>query len=332
MPKKIIKVLIIPAGSGMAVMAIKALKQDKDIIVMSADTDDLAPGLFLSHKGFLVPPFRDATFFGRLKQLVKSEKVDVVIPALDTILLPFSEEAENFEKLGVRVLVSGPETIKVTRDKWETYLSLRDEIPMPISSIKKERIDIEYPLFIKPRDGSGSKQAYVVNSHKELEFFYHYVRNPIIQEFLPGKEYTVDCLCNMKGELVASVPRERIQVRDGICTKGLLVKNIRLERMAMAISKKLKFKGPFLFQAREDKLGTAKLTEINARIGGTMFPGSFIKGNFHALAVRLAMGETIPSPRIRRGIFVTRYWEEIYMEGKTIETIPDRTYLHTPKS
>jgi carbamoyl-phosphate synthase large subunit len=328
MPKKSIKVLIIPAGSGMAVMAIKALKQDKDIIVMSADTDDLAPGLFLSHKGFLVPPFGDATFFGRLKQLVKRERVDVIIPALDTILLPLSGEAENFERLGVQVLVSGPETIKVTRDKWETYLRLKDVVAMPMSSIRVENSVTAYPLFIKPRDGSGSKEVYTVNSHEELEFFYRYVRNPIIQEFLPGKEYTVDCLSDMKGELVACVPRERIQVRDGICTKGLTTENVQLEQMAKTISKKLKFKGTFLIQAKEDKQGLPRLTEINARIGGTMFPGSFLEGNFHTLAVRLAMGESISSPKIRYGIFVTRYWEEIYLDEKIIKMRVKTNYLH----
>ena len=199
---------------------------------------------------------------------------------------------------------------------------------MPVSSIKKEKTKFEYPLFIKPRYGSGSKEAYVVNSDKEFEFFYHYVKNPIVQEFLPGKEYTVDCLADMNGELLACVPRERIQVRDGICTKGVTTENVQLEQMAKIISERLKFRGPFLIQAKEDKQGLPRLTEINARIGGTMLPGSFLEGNFHTLAVRLAMGEAISSPKVKYGIFLTRYWEEIYLDEKTIKTVAETTYLH----
>jgi carbamoyl-phosphate synthase large subunit len=320
--------LVIPAGSGMAIMAIKALKQDEDIIVMSADVNHLAPGLYLSHKSFLLPPFKDENFFSKLKELVRKEKVDVIIPALDTILLSFSEEAETFEELGAHVMVSEPETIRVTRDKWETYLHLKDTVSLPKSFVKKGSIDVDYPLFIKPRDGSGSKQTYVINSARELEFFYSYVRNPIIQEFLSGKEYTVDCLADMEGNLVACVPRERIETRDGISTKGLIVENAQLAEIGKAVSKKLRFRGPFFFQAKEDRCGNPKLTEINARIAGTMCPISFVEGNLHTVAVRLCMGDKVSLPRIRYGIYVSRYWEEIYLDESEIQAKLNRAYLN----
>jgi carbamoyl-phosphate synthase large subunit len=316
----------------MAITAIKALKQDEDIIVISADVDHLAPGLYLSHKGFLLPPFKGEDFFDKLKELVKREKVDVVIPALDTILLRFSQEAESFEELGTHVMVSEPETIRVTRDKWETYLHLKDMVPLPKSFVKKGHVDIDYPLFIKPREGSGSKQTYVINSPKELEFFCSYVRKPIIQEFLSGKEYTVDCLADMEGNLVACVPRERIETRDGISTKGLIVESMQLTEIGKVVSKKLKFKGPFFFQAKEDRYGNPKLTEINARIAGTMCPMSFLEGNFHSLAVRLCMGEKVRIPKIRYGTYVSRYWEELYLDESEIQAKISRAYLNGPKS
>ena len=314
-----IRVLVIPAGSGMAILAIKALREDKRITVISADTNKLAPGLHLSHKGVLVPPFDDKGFFSALQALVKRERVDVVIPALDTILLAFSERVAAFQKLGAHVLVSEPETVKVTRDKWETYLHLKDAVPMPKSFIEKGEIDVGCPLFIKPRYGSGSKQAYVARSVRELDFFCDYVEDPIIQEYLGGKEYTVDCLAQMDGNLIACVPRERIEIRDGISTKGLITKNVQLEDMAERIRQKLRLRGPFFFQAKEDKFGMPRLTEINARIAGSMWPASFSEGNIHTLAVRLCMGQKVACPKIRYGVYISRYWEEIHLTEEEIK-------------
>jgi carbamoyl-phosphate synthase large subunit len=304
--KSRINVLVIPAGSGMAIMAIKALREDECITVISGDTNKLAPGLHLSHKGYLLPPFSDETFFDKLTELIGKEEVDIVIPALDTILLAFSEKTGEFEELHVHVIVSEPDTIKATRDKWKTYLCLKDAVPLPKSFIEKGEIDVGYPLFIKPRYGSGSKQAYVAKSVKELDFFYEYVKDPIVQEYLGGKEYTVDCLADMEG-------------RDGISTKGLIIKNMQLEDMGERIVQKLRFRGPFFFQAKEDKFGVPRLTEINARIAGTMCPASLSEGNIHTLAVRLSMGEKVACPKIRYGVYISRYWEEIYLTEEEIK-------------
>ncbi|MFB0566154.1 MAG: ATP-grasp domain-containing protein [Candidatus Aminicenantaceae bacterium] len=310
---KEVKVLLTPSSSGMAISAIKALRQDKNMKIISTDIDELAPGLYLSDKGYLVPPFKDESFYLTLKKIVKKEKIDVIIPCLDTILLDFSKRKKEFENVGAKVLISNQKTIEITRDKWKTYNKLKGIIPLPKSFIKKEDIDINYPLVMKPRCGSGSKNVYKINSKEELDFFYKRIEKPIIQEYLEGKEYTVDCLADMNGKLIISIPRERIETRGGISVKGKIVENKKLNEMAERISGKLSFRGPFFFQAREDVNRIPKMTEINARIAGGMCLSSFGGLNIHILAVRLCMGEKIEIPRIRTDLYLSRYWEEIYL-------------------
>lgn len=318
--KKQYNVFLIPAGSGMVIAAIKALKQDKKIKIFSADADKLAAGLYLSHKGYVVPPFDDSLFYPTIKKITEKERIDVIIPSLDTILLEFSRRRKEFEEIGAKVLVSEPNTIRITRDKWKTYNKLKGVIPLPKSFIKKEDINIEYPFIIKPRDGSGSKNVYKVISKDELEFFYERVLNPIIQEYLEGKEYTVDCLADMNGNLLLCIPRERIETKSGISTKGKIIKDERLEDMAKKITSSIKFFGPFFFQAKEDKDGIPKLTEINSRISGTMSLSSSSGPNIHSLAVRICMGEKvkIPKIKIKYGLYITRYWEDIYLTDDEI--------------
>ncbi|MCD6574539.1 ATP-grasp domain-containing protein [Candidatus Aerophobetes bacterium] len=316
------KVLIVPAGSGMAVAAIKSLKKDKKIKIISADRDRLAPGLYLSHQGYLVPPFSDDLFFPTLKEICRKEKINVILPALDTILYDFSIKKEEFEKIGVRVLVSSPETISITRDKWKTYLKLREVVSLPLSFLKKEDIDIGFPLIIKPRDGSGSRDVYKVSNKEELDFFYRRVSNPIIQEYLEGREYTVDCFADRKGSLLFHISRERMETRAGISVKGKIVKSEALECIALKVSESIKFCGPFFFQAKEDKNGVPKLTEVNPRISGTMSFSSSTGPNFHSLAVRMLAGEKINvsfKQEKDEELYVTRYFEDIYVRGEDIK-------------
>jgi len=317
--KESYNVLIVPAGSGMAIAAIKALKKDPKMRVFTADTNKLASGLYISDKGFIVPSFSDPSFYPTLRKLISDNKIDVIIPALDTILKDFSERKKEFDALGAKVLVSEPEIINITRDKWNTYNELKDVVPFPQAFIDKEDIDIKYPLLMKPRGGSGSIDVHKLISKEELDFFYERVQKPIIQEYLPGKEYTVDCLSDAEGNLLLCVPRERIETKAGISVKGKVVKNEFLQELAKKISNHLTFCGPFFFQAKEDVDGVPKIIEINPRISGTMSLSSSSGPNMHSFSVRSIMGEPVEIPEINYGLYITRYWEEIYLTEEDMQ-------------
>ena len=111
MLKEKIKVLIIPAGSRIALGVIKFLKKEKNKKVISADIDKLAPGLYLSDKGYLISPFTNKKFWKDLERIIKKEKIDIVIPSLDPLLFLFAKNRIFFEDLKTKVLISLSETI-----------------------------------------------------------------------------------------------------------------------------------------------------------------------------------------------------------------------------
>lgn len=313
MSKKTYTALIVPAGSGMAVGAISSLRGGR-VRVVCVDSSKLAAGLYLGEKGFVVPRFDDPAFYDEIAGIISKEGVDVVIPALDTILLEFSRRKAWFESLGVKVLVSCPSTIEITRDKWLTYDKLRDCVPMPKSFIAKGDIDVEYPFIIKPRGGSGSLDVYKAESEEELSFYFKRCPNPVIQEYLSGVEYTVDCLCDLEGNLLFNVVRQRLETKAGICTKGVVVEEPRLDRIAETIAENIRFVGPFFFQARGDGAGSPRVMEVNPRISGTMSLSSRAGTNLHELAVLCAMGENVEKPVVKKGVILSRYWNEIYLQ------------------
>jgi carbamoyl-phosphate synthase large subunit len=316
-------VFIVPAGSGMAISAITKLKEDKKIRIIAADVDKLAPGLHLSDKAYKIPPFSSPDFYPSLFTIFKKEHIDVIIPALDNLLLEFSEKKREFQSYGVETVISVPDTIKISRDKWLTYLKLKDLVPFPKSFIQLNEIDIEFPLFIKQRDGSGSNDIHLVSNDQDLTFYYQSVTKPIIQEYLPGKEYTVDCLADRGGNLIVCIPRERIETKCGISVKGRILKSKVIDDIAHKIACNLKFFGPFFFQLKEDCTGKLKIMEINPRISGTMSLSGASGVNIHSLAVRMVMGEKIETPPIKSGIYITRYWNDIILEENDLGNIDE---------
>jgi len=321
MLQKTIKILIIPAGSRIALGIIKFLRREKTIQIISADCDKLAPGLYLSDKSYLISPFSSQRYFFRdLKKIIQKEKIDIVIPALDPLLIKFTENRDFFDKLGTKILISPPETVFLTRDKWQTYKLLKDIISLPKSFVDKKKIDISYPLFIKPRSGSGSINTFKVNSKDELDFYWKKIKNPIIQEYLEGNEYTVDCLADMMGKLLFCIPRIRLETKAGVSIKGKVIKNKKIEKIAEKISQKIKFTGPFLFQLKE-KNGILKLTEINPRFGGGIPLSASAGPNVYLLSIKLFLGEKIKkNHKIKYNLYFTRFDEEIYLTEKQIKS------------
>lgn len=322
MPNKKIKILVVPGGSRLAFGIIKFLTREKNIKVVSADVNKLAAGLYLSGKGYLVNSFsNEKRFLTDLTNVVKKEKVDIIIPALDPLLLLLAKNKEFFnQENGVKVLISPAETIFLTRDKWRLYRALKDFLPLPKSFINKKEINISYPLFIKPRDGSGSVNAFKINSRKELNFYYKRIKNPIIQEYLEGIEYTVDCLTDMKGELLSCVPRIRLEAKGGISIKGKVVRSKEIEKIAKKLTQRIKFIGPFLFQVK-GRSGNLKLIEINPRFGGGMPLSASAGINIYLLSVKLFLGQKVKIPKIKDNLYFTRFDEEIYLTEKQVRSI-----------
>ena len=325
-----ITVLITPAGSGMAVVAIKAIKQDPDIKIVAADMNPLASGLHLVHKGYLVPPISDPSFFSKIDLIIKKEKVNVVVPCLDTFLLPFAKRRALKEK-GMKVVVSPKGTIEVCRDKWRTHTLLRNSIPMPRSTIDFNDLEetckyVGFPAILKPRLGSGSENVYLIRDENDLVFYLEKVDGPVLQQYINGGEYTVDMLVNKDGKSLAIVPRKRIEVKAGISVKGAIELNPALIQIGRKICEKLQLFGPVNFQAVVDKKDKIpKVTEINPRISGGMSLTVASGVNIPLLSVYLAVGRkviNIKRPE-ERPFYMSRYLEEIILTSKSIDNLED---------
>jgi carbamoyl-phosphate synthase large subunit len=308
-------VLFTPAGSELAVTGIKALAAREDVRTVSTDITRLAPGLHLADSGYLVPAFDDDEYMPAILDIVEREDIDVVVPALDQILQPFALARNRIRARDARLMLSPLETLEVTRDKWKTYRRLTGAVDRPESWTDQPDLPEDGDLFIKPRTGSGSENTHHITSQSELAFFHEHIEDPIVQEYLPGAEYTVDCITDRDGDLLACVPRHRRELAGGVSTQVTVVEDERLLAMARQIAGELDFVGPFFFQAKRDADGVPRLTEIGARLAGTMCAG-FVSPSLQYVGIRQLCGEPVPEPTVEFGTHMSRHWSETYLDSE----------------
>ena len=247
-----------------------ANKHGMDLQIYGADMSITAPALCFCNRTILVPRITDPEYISVLLTTCKEEKVDLLIPTIDTDLLVLAEHKKDFEAAGTKVLISAPDKIEICRDKRKTYQFFKYagvEAPKTVDAY--EEYCEKYPAFIKPRDGSSSIHTHKVNDAHELEAFSQIVPNYIIQPYIKGTEYTVDAFCDFEGNIISITPRIRLAVRSGEVLKTKIVQDGKIIAGMKKILTHFRPCGPITVQLiREEETDEDFYIEINPRFGG----------------------------------------------------------------
>ncbi len=292
-----------------------ALVLNKSIKIYGEDLTTTAPALAYCDYYRSIAPIRHPDHIKDLLRVCQEDKIDVVIPTIDTGLMILAENREKFEAIGTKVLISAPDKVLVCRDKNNTSQFFVDcglHAPMPVNDWKEYKAG--FPAFIKPKDGSSSINAYKVGNAEELEVYAGQIDDYIVQPFVSGREYTIDIFCDWNGVPVSIVPRERLQVRAG----EVLKTKICMDPVMIEESKKLcsAFKpvGPMTVQLIRDEEGVDWFIEINPRYGGGA-PLSMKAGARSAETVlKLICGEELEEQKIADGTIYSRYDQSVCVE------------------
>ena len=247
-----------------------ALVLDKNLKIYGADMAGTAPALAYCDYTRKVVSMKDSRYIDELLDICKKDKIDLLIPTIDTDLLILAENKNRFEAAGTKVLIAAPDKIRICRDKNNTsefFVDCGLYAPMPVNDWREYHGG--FPAFIKPKDGSSSIDAFKVENEDELKIYAAQVDDYIVQPFVEGTEYTIDIFCDWNGNPISIVPRERMQVRAG----EVLKTKITMDEVMIAEAEKLceAFKpcGPMTVQLIRDRLtGKDYFIEINPRFGG----------------------------------------------------------------
>ena len=272
-----INILILSAGR--RVELVNCFKAARDRLgiegrVVAADASRLAPALYFADERELVPYISENdSYVNSIINICNKYDISLIVPTIDTELMLLAERCGQIESAtGAKVLISSPDVIAVCRDKTNTQRWLEEHdflVPRMISDDDIEKGIVIYPLFIKPLDGSSSINAYRVEGRNELDTYRNLIGRGryIVQDFMEGTEYTVDCFLDMDGRIITIVPRIRIATRSGEIAKGRIVRDEGITEDVERLLRELRPKGHITIQCMRTDRGIEYI-EINPRFGG----------------------------------------------------------------
>lgn len=258
-------VLVYPCGSEVGLEINRALSYSTHFNLYGANNiDDHGKFVYSNYINIIACPEKDG-FIEELNALIAEYKIDFVIPAHDSTIVFM---AEHDALINAEIITSDPETCRLCRSKRNTYLKFDNIIPTPV--VYQLRDAFQFPIFLKPDVGQGSRGTYIAHNQEEVDF--HYNKDPtlLFLEYLPGKEYTIDCFTDKEGTLLFAEGRVRNRISNGISVNSWHVKNEQFQRIATLINQTLSFRGVWFFQVKERADGEMVLMEISPRIAGTM--------------------------------------------------------------
>nr|WP_201469080.1 ATP-grasp domain-containing protein [Microbacterium hydrocarbonoxydans] len=310
------RVLVTGAGGPAGVAVIRSLLRRSDLEVFAADMDGWASGIYLvpsTHRR-LVPPGRDDDFVPAIARMVAEDGLDLVISTVDVELAAL---AGRREELAPAVLAApSQDTLSVALDKLllaerceATGLTPRTVLAGPDA----QAVDWEFPVFAKPRQGAGSRGVRLVPDRAALDALPD-DEGLIVQDFLPGEEYSVDVIADAAGSVVAAVPRTRARVDSGVAIAGRTVHDEELETAAASIARAIGLVGVANVQLRRDRADRAVLLEVNPRFPGAL-PLTIAAGvDIPSLVADLFLGRELPSTVAFREVASVRFLEDVIVE------------------
>ncbi|MBQ3553320.1 MAG: ATP-grasp domain-containing protein [Clostridia bacterium] len=239
--------------------------------IVAVDASDSAPALYFADKHYLVPRIASDEYIEKLIEICNQEDIDLIVPTIDTELEKLARFRNEIEsKTKAMLLLSDDRVVSVCRNKTNTQRFFEEHgfyVPRLITKEDIEQKNYSFPLFIKPLDGSSSVNTFKVENDEQLMFFVKYIKNPMVQEFMQGEEYSVDVFCDFNCKPITVVPRKRLAVRSGEIAKGEIVKDRRVIDDVLRLIDVLRPIGHITIQCMKTQKGIEYI-EINPRFGG----------------------------------------------------------------
>lgn len=241
--------------------------------IIAADASNHAPTAFTADHFVTLPPIGAPNYIDSVLEQCTKLQISLLFPLIDSDLGILARNRQRFSSEGIQVVVSSPETIDIAYDKRSTNAFFNEhfiDTPHVFKDRELESIrETDFPLLIKPWNGSSSTGVTKISSSRELDFFRSYVPNAMVQEFVVGPEYTCDVLCGMSGQIKCIVPRRRLEVRSGEVSKGITVKDREiLDAVSKVVTALPGPVGGLTVQCFRRQDGRLCFTEINPRFAG----------------------------------------------------------------
>lgn len=342
-----LKVLWTIASSMGTISDLKMLTdiEDLHVDVITADIIDKdCPGFEFTGKKYLLPDGHDPLYIKSIMDICREEDITTIIPQYGRELVPLSRHRKLFEKNNIKVLVTeDSEKLETAIDKCKSYRYFKGSKFIPDFEFAGSADEIEraiyklgypdVPVCIKPVLGEGGMGFKLLtkehvnpfgsrgNSPKmswkimrqQLEG-YEKIPGIIVMEYLPGAEYSVDCVAK-DGKCIVCIPRRRVETVMGVATVSTIEKKDELIDLSKEIISKLNLSYNINIQFKYSADGEPKLIEINPRVSGSLVSNYGAGVNMLEISLKTAYGIPIDDINIAWGTKMMRYYDEVFIRS-----------------
>ncbi|MDO4982679.1 MAG: ATP-grasp domain-containing protein [Eubacteriales bacterium] len=247
-----------------------------DSKLIATDNSKYAPALYFADKQYIVPRISDPSYIGILLDICRKEKINAITTFIDPEIEILAKNREKFTEIGVEVLAPYRETAELCFDKYKMFKYLSENsirTVMTWGTIEEfdaayANKEVEFPVFVKPRTGSGSVGARRIEEYEALKSAIAEDPTLIIQEYMNCIDLDADVYIDtISHEAVSAFSKKKIETRIGGASKTVSFKDDSLFAFIRKICFVLKFNGPvdMDFFYRD---GEYYLSEVNPRFGG----------------------------------------------------------------
>ncbi|MDR6552206.1 ATP-grasp domain-containing protein [Paenibacillus qinlingensis] len=333
-----INVLITGAGSTMGYSVLKALMSSKykeriNLILTNSDSD--GPAFFLkplAHKCYIVPIAKDPTYIPTMLEICKENEIHILFSGTEHEIFELSKNSDKFlSNSNTVVMLSDLNVINIGTDKLKTYeFFVENGLPFPetvlFDDYQKLIDEVGFPILMKPRIASASRNIFIVNSVDELiQKQFAPSDQIILQRYLDSDiEYTVETFMDKSGRICGTIPMKR-ELNFGLSVSGKIDRNIDVIKVSEDVTHALKPMGPVNVQLRVVN-GEPIPFEINTRFSST----ECVRAHYGFNSVEASISNFLFNEEItleyREGMFM-RYWDECYFESDEYEKLVANGYL-----
>lgn len=318
------RLLITGAGGAAAISVWKSLAAEHELHM--ADMDPLASGLYLVPEAqrLIIPRGDDPRLLDVLYDACKARRIELLLPTVDAELFPVAMARDRFESIGVTLPISPAECLRICRDKQLLLDAVQGKVPVPgnepLTQEAADRVD-SFPRFVKPRLGAGSRGIAKIERREDFD------TQPkdgsvMLQEYLPGEEFSVDVYVRRDGVVIGAVPRERMKVDSGIAIASRTVNVPEVIQAAIRTAEIIGIRGVANVQFKRAADAVFKLLEVNPRFPGTLPLTAAAGVDIPKLMVDEAMGRPMPDKLLPfKELMVVRYWTERYFDAREWEAL-----------
>ena len=266
------KILILAGGTATAWHLCNLIKncfvEQFELYVGDINDRNIIPASTLSDKYFQLPPINDPVYYSYMLNLLEEEKINIIVPLIDSDLMFFSNDNPDLLKLNILSTAPTTNTMEICKSKSKiSELLANNGLPVP-KQYKQNDIDPEKTYFVKPDSGFGSRGVAVLKG-KDIDFS----EKIIIQEVLQHPEITVEIF--KKDDFLTYICRERLEVKSGVCTKARFFYDKGLENIIHRIDALLQFPLASCIQFMKNDDNKWCMTDLNMRLGaGTALSSS----------------------------------------------------------